>query len=86
MSNPYDPNQQPLNGDNSSPITLLNNNRQNSCQPLTTAQPTEQLPAVNYGQQQLNKCSGVRGGYDQQQLTQMPAVNYGQQQQQIRRP
>ena len=64
MSNPYGPNQQPVNGDN---------NGQHSAE----QQPTEQLPAVNYSQQATQQMPAVN--YSQQTTQQMPAVNYSQQ-------
>ena len=53
MSNPYGPNQQPVNGDN---------NGQHSAE----QQPTEQLPAVNYSQQTTQQMPAA-GGYGQAQ-------------------
>ena len=73
MSNPYGPNQQPVNGDN---------NGQHSAE----QQPTEQLPAVNYSQQATQQMPAVNYSqqmpavnYSQQTTQQMPAVNYSQQ-------
>ena len=75
MSNPYDPNQQPLNGDNNGQYST----EQQPTEQLPAVdygqQPTEQLPAVNYGQQATQQMPAV-GGYGQQATQQMPAVNY----------
>ena len=78
MSNPYDPNQQPLNGDNNGQYST----EQQPTEQLPAVdygqQPTEQLPAVNYGQQATQQMPAV-GGYGQQATQQMPAVGgYGQ--------
>ena len=92
MSNPYDPNQQPVNGDNNGQYST----EQQPTEQLPAVdygqQPTEQLPAVNYGQQATQQMPAVGGygqqatqqmpavgGYGQQATQQMPAVNYGQQ-------
>ena len=74
MSNPYGPNQQPVNGDNNGQYS-------------TEQQPTEQLPAVGYGQQATQQMPAAGGygqaqpGYAQQQCYyppgQFPASPYG---------
>lgn len=74
MSNPYGPNQQPVNGDNNG-------------QYFTEQQPTGQLPAVGYGQQATQQMPTAGGygqaqpGYAQQQgyypPGQFPASPYG---------